>query len=767
MQAGAIRMNENEGYFAEEKADMPYADAMENLADYFALAAWLCDAASDWREQSDGQHLVPPRGVRITGGPKTCAAVLGETNYSERSRQPVDPVVRMGVREGMAYIASREEATVEAAAASDASAIPYGILRMKGIIDTFGLTKRQTVVLILLCAARHDIHILEAFSYIAADEGILEAGAPTVGLLDMVLHLAFDWEEVQAEAIAGENGMMMRFLICAAGDAPGSGQKGTLQKNVCVRDMVYRYLCFGEEVLQVETGRGMESGQFPVYFEDFACMLWGHEEDCFAQGRQSDFCYIQAADTDDAVYVLSHVFSELERPLCTISQEKLDAADREFFFARRMAGFLYHEAILVRVEEADEKGAGAAGRSGEKLSAAIHLLRRELPYANTIYLVGTRQIPNLRVHGKDMPAVLELPLPDVNMRREMWQDLFDAYSLVCGEGVDLADIADFHELSFGKIRTVVEKCAATSRMASGGGTVEREQLQEFIFSLSTANFEHLATRVEARYTWDDIFLQEPQKKRLKYACDRFRLRNRVGAEWGISKKNAYGNAIIILMYGPPGTGKTMAAQVVSNEVMTPLYRVDVSQIYSKYIGETQKNISRIFEEAQKRNVVLFFDEADALFTRRSEVRDSHDKYANADTSFLLQKVEEYRGISILATNNSQSFDPAFMRRLTYVIRFERPDVDTRKQMWRSMMPDQVPLAPDVDLDWFVERFPDLSGSNIKSIIMMACYMAAADGTDLSMRHLVRSVRLEFEKLGRLVEQGSFERYAGYLVDGVG
>lgn len=278
------------------------------------------------------------------------------------------------------------------------------------------------------------------------------------------------------------------------------------------------------------------------------------------------------------------------------------------------------------------------------------------------------------------------------------------------------------------------------------------------------DFEHLATQVDVRYTWDDIFLEETQKKNLKYACDRFRLRNRIGAQWEITKKNAYGNAVIVLMYGPPGTGKTMAAQVVANEVMTPLYRVDVSQIFSKYIGETQKNISRIFEEAQKRNVVLFFDEADALFTRRTEIKDAHDKYANSDTSFLLQKVEEYNGISILATNNFQSFDPAFMRRLTYVIHFERPDEDTRRAMWSSMISEKVPMGDDVDLDWLAEKLDDLSGSNIKSIIMTACFMAAADGQKLTMRHLILAVRLEYEKVGRLVDASVFEHYAVFFLD---
>ncbi|MCR5654177.1 MAG: ATP-binding protein [Lachnospiraceae bacterium] len=216
------------------------------------------------------------------------------------------------------------------------------------------------------------------------------------------------------------------------------------------------------------------------------------------------------------------------------------------------------------------------------------------------------------------------------------------------------------------------------------------------------------------------------------------------------------------MYGPPGTGKTMAAQAIANEVMTPLYRVDVSQIFSKYIGETQKNLSRIFDEAQKRSVVLFFDEADALFTRRTEIKDSHDKYANSDTSFLLQKVEEYNGISILATNNYQSFDPAFMRRLSYVVRFERPDEETRRKMWENMLPKQVPIGADVDFAWLSSQFTDLSGSNIKSILLAATYFAAAEKRSVGMKDIILATRYEFEKLGRLIDSDDFGQFAIYM-----
>ena len=161
-------------------------------------------------------------------------------------------------------------------------------------------------------------------------------------------------------------------------------------------------------------------------------------------------------------------------------------------------------------------------------------------------------------------------------------------------------------------------------------------------------------------------------------------------------------------------------------------------------------------------MVLFFDEADALFTRRTEIKDSHDKYANSDTSFLLQKVAEYNGISILATNNFQSFDPAFMRRLSYVVRFERPDEKTRLAMWKNMLPAAVPMNKDIDFDFLAENFKELTGSNIKSILLAAAYMAGAEGRDVRMKDIILATRYEYEKTGRLIDSDEFGQYAIYM-----
>ena len=291
--------------------------------------------------------------------------------------------------------------------------------------------------------------------------------------------------------------------------------------------------------------------------------------------------------------------------------------------------------------------------------------------------------------------------------------------------------------------------------------LDRATLLSVVFRYNTANFNGLATRVHTAYVWDDIEIADSQRKRLMVACDRYRLKNRIDETYGVAKKNAYGNGVSVLMYGAPGTGKTMAAQVIANEIGLPLYRVDVSQIFSKYVGETQKNLGIIFEEAKKANVILFFDEADALFAKRTEVSDSNDRYANSETAYLLQKIEEHDGMTILATNLYHNFDSAFVRRITYVARIDSPDEDTRLRLWQRILPDSMPIAANVDFEFLAERF-EISGSSIKSVLHTAAYMAAARGDAITMADMVLSLKYELEKLGRIIDSSDFANYGVYL-----
>lgn len=352
---------------------------------------------------------------------------------------------------------------------------------------------------------------------------------------------------------------------------------------------------------------------------------------------------------------------------------------------------------------------------------------------------------------------INFEVPKVSERMTLWEAFGTEYSFA--EDVSIEEFANQYTLTPGAIRNVLRN-AWTEQLSMGSEVITKEMLRRAVSQSGTLDFKGLAKKINAVYHWEDIDLEKRQIERLKLACSRLKLRYKVGEQWGLDRKNAYGRGISILLYGPPGTGKTMTAQVVANEMGMELYRVDVSQLVSKYIGETQKNLSLVFDEAKKSNVILFFDEADSLFTKRTEVKSSNDKHANSETSYILQKVEEYDGITILATNLFNNFDDAFVRRITYMVRFDNPDVDARYRLWTSILPKEVPIAEDIDFHLLAETF-QLSGSNIKAILYSAAYMAASEDTVLDARHLVRAIKYELTKNGRILSGADFGHYGIY------
>lgn len=353
--------------------------------------------------------------------------------------------------------------------------------------------------------------------------------------------------------------------------------------------------------------------------------------------------------------------------------------------------------------------------------------------------------------------LIHFETPKASDRIALWEAFGKKYSFA--EDVSLEEFANQYTLTPGATKTVL-KNAWIEQLSLGVETITKESLQRAVAHSGTLDFKGLAKKINAVYHWEDIDLEKRQIERLKLACSRLKLRYKVGEQWGLDRKNAYGRGISILLYGPPGTGKTMTAQVVANEMGMELYRVDISQIVSKYIGETEKNLSLIFDEAKKSNVILFFDEADSLFTKRTEVKSSNDKHANSETSYILQKVEEYDGITILATNLFNNFDDAFVRRITYMVRFDNPDVEARYRLWTSILPKEVPIAEDIDFHMLAESF-QLSGSNIKAILYSAAYMAASEDTVIEARHLVRAIKYELTKNGRILSGADFGSYGIY------
>lgn len=268
-------------------------------------------------------------------------------------------------------------------------------------------------------------------------------------------------------------------------------------------------------------------------------------------------------------------------------------------------------------------------------------------------------------------------------------------------------------------------------------------------------------RIHTSYTLEDLKLPPVQKQKLQNIADHVLYRHRVYDEWNMESRFAYGRNVSALFVGPPGTGKTMAVHVLSNMLDLPLYRIDLSQVVDKYIGETEKRLEKIFNTAEQSNVILFFDEADSIFGKRSEVNDAKDKYANTEVSYILQRIEQYDGIVILATNYKRNIDEAFMRRMRYLVEFQLPTRELREEIWRGCFPPQVPLE-EVDFPYLARQF-ELSGGSIKNVALNAVFLAAGQGSPVTMRHLLESLRDENLKMGKPMLAQDFAEYAPLML----
>jgi SpoVK/Ycf46/Vps4 family AAA+-type ATPase len=343
-------------------------------------------------------------------------------------------------------------------------------------------------------------------------------------------------------------------------------------------------------------------------------------------------------------------------------------------------------------------------------------------------------------------------MPEFAQRRNCWfQQL--ALAGINFPSADLDALASRFRLTPAQIAEAV----ATASNGAGwygsrfAGQPAVEELFAAASQQSGRDLAALARQIEPVYTWEDLVLPQDALVQLQELCQRVAYRHQVLEEWGFDRKLSLGKGVNALFAGPSGTGKTMAAEVIAQELGLNLYKIDLSGVVSKYIGETEKNLNRIFRAAENANAILFFDEADALFGKRSAVHDSHDRYANIEISYLLQKMEEYEGLSILATNLHRNMDEAFMRRLTMMIVFPLPDENHRQRIWQTVWPPQTPLDETVDLADLAQRF-NLTGGNIKNIALTAAYLAAAAGSGVQPEHLLQALRREYQKMGKSLSE---------------
>jgi hypothetical protein len=361
-------------------------------------------------------------------------------------------------------------------------------------------------------------------------------------------------------------------------------------------------------------------------------------------------------------------------------------------------------------------------------------VRQFVESVHTPLIIASRE----RLRDIERPCfTIDVDLPNAAEQKQLWQQVLG------GQTAELNGQVDTLVGQFALNRMQIESAARQAGEAPADGLADR--LWEASRSQARAQLDDLAQRIVSNVTRHDLVLPQREMSTLREIATHLQQRLRVYETWGFAARSSRGLGINALFAGPSGTGKTLAAEVLANELRLDLYKIDLSQVVSKYIGETEKNLARVFDAAESGGAILFFDEADALFGKRSEVKDSHDRYANIEVSYLLQRMEAYRGLAILTTNMKQALDNAFLRRLRFIVTFRVPDAAQRALIWQRIFPPQTPLQ---DLDW--ERLAQLNvaGGNIRNIALNGAFLAASEGSPVTMAHLKRAAQAEYSKLER-------------------
>ena len=418
-------------------------------------------------------------------------------------------------------------------------------------------------------------------------------------------------------------------------------------------------------------------------------------------------------------------------------------ADAEPHVRARLLPGLGREALLGRlalVVDIDSAPPGA-----ERTRAVDELVEQ---LAAPLFLLSEERCPtqSAAVH------VLRVTRPDAGEQRSMWRAALDLHPhTVNGEIESIVHQFDFGP---GTIQQVVERVAHEA-----DAPITAERLWDACRGQTAGALEGIAQRIEPWFGWEDIVVPDSVLGQLQELAQQVQHRATVYEHWGFGEQLSRGRGITALFAGPSGTGKTMAAEILARHLRLDLHRVDLAGVVSKYVGETEKNLRRIFDTAERTGTILLFDEADALFGSRTEVRDSHDRYANLEINYLLQRMEDYTGLAILATNRRAALDNAFMRRLRFVVEFEFPGPEHRRRIWDRVFPPTAALG---DVDAGLLSRMEITGGNIRSIAVNAAFLAAHDGSPIRMDHVMRSAAREYAKLSKPVSSIEFGEWADVM-----
>jgi hypothetical protein len=598
--------------------------------------------------------------------------------------------------------------------------------------DLYGLSSDECDTLLIALAPEIDTRYERIYAYLHDD---VSRRRPSVGLVLNLLSLSAADKLEKRSLFSASSPLVANRLIRLAADEP-------MPRREIVLDAGIVALLLGEPALESTLARFVRLVQAPEAGQPADPGLVKLARRAAARGRPL-LLYFRGTDEDEKRAAATALACELGAPLLIADVGRAARHIRdleEWLHDLARAAFLRRAVVYL----------GALDAVPDESTREIALGALEA-FRGVVIVSGAQELRISRERARGMVTVpFEAPA---------WEERWRLWEAALGERGLQADGEALHALSecFLFSRSQIEDAAETAaHLADYRGEPRGvERVFEACRMSSGHDLGTLTRRVKPMHRWSDLVLPEETVEQLHEICRRVTRRHQVQEEWGFSRKLSGGKGVNALFHGHSGTGKTMAAEVVAGELRLDLYKIDLAGVVSKYIGETEKNLDRIFRAAETANAILLFDEADALFGKRSEVRDSHDRYANLEISYLLQKMEQYEGVSILATNLRQNLDDAFLRRLAFTVAFPFPDEGGRRRIWAGIWPAETPLALDVDADWLGSRFL-LSGGNIRNAALAAAYLAADDGSDVTLSHVLRAVRAEFQKMGKILTAREME-----------
>ncbi|MCA9948314.1 MAG: ATP-binding protein [Anaerolineales bacterium] len=637
----------------------------------------------------------------------------------------------------------------KAIAERSAAASEQGIeLRLERLVTCFDLNPLEKEILLLCLAPELDLRYLRLYAYLQDD---LNQKHPTI---DLVLSLLCEdiVEKATAQQYFAPEAALQRFNLLQFVTTPGYQQPPLLAQALKIDGRVRRFL-LDDDTVDTELTTFLaqdEADSQPTAVANLppAPSITKRVLNLIRQGAPQIF-YFQGPPGTGKRRLVQKAAQDRQSILLTVRTRQILQLDDQLFAhtlhaiereLRLQNGLLYWPDFDLLLDNAHP----------EKLTLTIQFFKQT---RCLIFLAGKQQWHPGAILGELAFTQVPFRSPTTEQRRQIWESYLNGVTTA----VDLDKVVGQFNLNELQIQNTVVTAQNLARWRNPqNGQITTSDLLAASRAHSNHQLASLAQAVSPRYAWQDIVLPPAQVTQLQQMCDQMRFRAQVLDTWGFDQKMALGKGLNALFTGPPGTGKTMAADIMAGELELDLYKIDLSTVVSKYIGETEKNLARIFAEGETSNAILFFDEADALFGKRTEVKDAHDRYANLETSYLLQKMDEYPGMVILATNLRHNMDRAFVRRMQFIIEFPLPNSADRRRIWAGIWPQQAPLAADVDFERLAAEM-DITGGHIRNIALAAAFLAAADGRSITMAHIMRAAEKEYKKMGKWLAGNSLNK----------